>query len=45
MSAVAITGATYELTGSEALTLADVAARAGKVLGRELCRAEISEFC
>ena len=29
-------GATYELTGPEALTLAEVAARAGAVLGREL---------
>ena len=30
------TGATYTLTGPEALTLAEVAARAGAVLGREL---------
>jgi uncharacterized protein YbjT (DUF2867 family) len=29
-------GATYELTGPEALTLAEIAARAGAVLGREL---------
>ena len=29
-------GATYELTGPEALTLAEVAARGGAVLGREL---------
>ena len=29
-------GATYELTGPEALTMAEIAARAGKVLGREL---------
>jgi NAD(P)H dehydrogenase (quinone) len=29
-------GATYELTGPEALTMAEVAARAGKILGREL---------
>lgn len=29
-------GATYELTGPEALTLAEVAARASQVLGREL---------
>ena len=29
-------GATYELTGPEALTLAEIAARAGTVLGREL---------
>lgn len=29
-------GATYELTGPEALTLAEVAARAGAVLGRDL---------
>lgn len=29
-------GATYELTGPEALTMAEIAARAGAVLGREL---------
>jgi len=29
-------GATYELTGPEALTMAEIAARAGKVLGRRL---------
>jgi NAD(P)H dehydrogenase (quinone) len=29
-------GATYELTGPEALTMAEIADRAGKVLGREL---------
>jgi len=29
-------GATYELTGPEALTMAEIAVRAGKVLGRRL---------